>query len=78
MPYSYRAKSHHFHHQHNGILWEHRDIGDINTLTIQEYDALGIWGKVWYRIFRSPIFMFGILPLRYILVQIRLPLIVLK
>lgn len=78
MPYSYWAKSHSYHHQHSGMLFENRDIGDINTLTVEEYSKLSLWWKIWYRVFRNPIFMFGILPLRYIIIQIRLPLIFLK
>ena len=46
MPYRYWAKSHNFHHGHNGLLWEHRDIGDINLLTVNEFKALSAWRKL--------------------------------
>ena len=39
IPYRYWAQSHHFHHNHNGML-EVRDIGDLDTLTVKEYAAL--------------------------------------
>lgn len=74
IPYRYWAKSHHVHHSNNGML-ELRDIGDINTLTVEEYRALTKWGKFKYRIYRSPLVMFLIGPIYYILIHNRLPLI---
>ncbi len=75
IPYSYRAKSHSFHHNHNNKLWEHRDIGDIMTYTVEEFKKLTAWGKLKYKAFRNPLVMFGIGPTWYILIQNRLPLI---
>ncbi len=74
IPYFYWAKSHHFHHGHNGML-EVRDIGDINTLTVEEYRALSPFKKVMYRVYRSPLVMFVIGPIYYIVIHNRLPLI---
>lgn len=74
IPYKYWAKSHHVHHSNNGML-ELRDIGDINTLTVNEYRQLTNWGKFKYKIYRSPIVMFLIGPIYYILIHNRLPLI---
>ncbi|MDO8365492.1 MAG: fatty acid desaturase [Saprospiraceae bacterium] len=78
MPYRYWAKSHNFHHGHNGILWEHRDIGDINLLTVQEFKALPRWKKFHYALFRSFPVLFVIGPAWYLLIQNRFPLIRLK
>lgn len=78
MPYRYWAKSHNFHHGHNGILWEHRDIGDINVLTVNEFKALGPWGKLKYRLFRSAPVLFFLGPIWYILVHNRIPAIKMK
>jgi len=75
IPYKYWAKGHNFHHGHNGILWEHRDIGDINTLTVEEFSKLNRWGKLRYMMFRNGIFLFIIGPLYYIVVNNRFPLI---
>ncbi len=75
IPYTYWAKSHSFHHAHTVMLHEHRDIGDINTLTVEEYTALSKFGKFKYRIYRSVPVMFLIGPLYYILIHNRLPLI---
>lgn len=74
IPYRYWAKSHATHHANNGLL-ELRDIGDIDTLTVKEFRALSKWGKFKYRIYRSPLVMFVIGPLYYILIHNRLPLI---
>lgn len=78
MPYKYWAKSHNFHHGHNGILWEHRDIGDINLLTVNEFKQLGFWKKLHYMIFRSAPVLFVIGPIWYILVHNRIPSIKMK
>lgn len=75
IPYSYWAKSHSYHHAHTGMLHEHRDIGDIRTLTVEEYMALSKFEKIRYRTYRSLPVMFIIGPLYYILIHNRLPLI---
>ena len=75
IPYKYWAKSHNFHHGHNGILWEHRDIGDIHTLTADEFHQLDRMGKLKYMFFRNGIILFIIGPIYYILINNRLPLI---
>lgn len=74
IPYHYWAKSHHFHHNHNGML-EVRDIGDLNTLTVKEFAALSSVKRFFYRLYRSPFVMFGIIPIYYILIHNRLALI---
>jgi Fatty acid desaturase len=78
MPYRYWAKSHNFHHGHNGLLWEHRDIGDINLLTVNEFKALPRWKKIHYALFRSFPVLFVIGPAWYLLIQNRFALIRLK
>jgi len=75
IPYTYRAKSHNFHHNHNSKLRKHRDIGDIHTYTVQEYSQLSRFRKLIYRIFRSAPVMFGLWPAWYVIVQWRLPLV---
>jgi omega-6 fatty acid desaturase (delta-12 desaturase) len=78
MPYRYWAKSHNFHHGHNNMLWEHRDIGDINLLTVKEFKELSRFGKFKYMLFRSAPVLFILGPAYYILIQNRMPLINLK
>jgi omega-6 fatty acid desaturase (delta-12 desaturase) len=74
IPYHYWAKSHHIHHTHNGQL-ELRDIGDVNTLTVNEYKKLSPWSKFKYRLYRSIPVMFVLGPIYYVLIHNRLPLI---
>lgn len=78
IPYRYWAKSHNFHHGHNGKLWEHRDIGDVETLTVAEFEKAGRLRRFGYRIYRSAPIMFGIIPVWYMFLHHRLPLIKLK
>jgi omega-6 fatty acid desaturase (delta-12 desaturase) len=78
IPYRYWAKSHNFHHGHNGILWEHRDIGDIQLLTVNEFKALNWLQRMQYILYRSAPVLFLLGPMWYILVNNRIPLIRLK
>lgn len=75
VPFTYWAKSHNYHHEHTVMMHEHRDIGDINTLSVEEYKALSPLKKLQYRLYRSSLVMFLIGPLYYILIHNRLPLI---
>ncbi|MFK7952362.1 MAG: fatty acid desaturase, partial [Ekhidna sp.] len=76
MPYNYWADAHAFHHDHNGKL-EHRDIGDINTLTVNEYQAMSGLDQMKYKIFRFPLVTFLIGPIVYFIRNMRLPLVIL-
>ncbi len=78
LPYKYWAKNHNFHHGHNGILWEHRDIGDIQLLTVNEFRALNRWEKLKYMALRNSIVLFVIAPIIYIFYNNRFPIIRLK
>lgn len=76
IPYKYWAKSHNFHHGHNGQLEEDiRDIGDLDLLTVQEFSERSKWGRFKYRLYRNPIVLFVFGSLYYILINNRLPLI---
>lgn len=77
IPFTYWARVHDFHHGHCGQL-ETRDIGDIDTLTTDEYRSLSTFGKLRYRIFRMPVVTFVIGPVYYLLVNNRLPLVRMK
>jgi omega-6 fatty acid desaturase (delta-12 desaturase) len=72
IPYTYWARVHSFHHGHTGQL-EHRDIGDIDFLTVSEYRELSRWGRLKYRIFRHPVVLFVIVPIIYLGVALRVP-----
>ena len=73
------SKSHNFHHGHNGRLEEDiRDIGDLKVLTVEEYSRCTPFQKLSYRVFRMPIVLFGLIPVYYILINNRFPLIRLR
>lgn len=73
IPYRFWRKSHAIHHAHHAEL-EERGIGDIWTLTIDEYMDAPWWKRVAYRIFRHPIFLFGIAPTINFVILTRLPI----
>jgi omega-6 fatty acid desaturase (delta-12 desaturase) len=71
-PYALWRRVHAQHHATSGNL-DRRGIGDIKTLTVEEYRSLGTLGKLRYRIYRHPAFLFLLgVPAFFVLVQ-RLP-----
>ncbi len=60
-PYSHWRREHAIHHATSGHL-EGRGTGDINTLTVREYLALGRWGRLRYRLYRNPLILLGFGP----------------
>jgi len=71
-PYDCWRRTHAIHHATSGNL-NARGIGDVRTLTLAEYRALGRWGRLGYRLYRHPIVMFGLGPLYLFVLQQRLP-----
>src|SRR5690606_33709285 len=71
-PYDFWRRTHAAHHAHSGNL-DRRGMGDIDTLTVQEYLALSRWGRLRYRAYRHPLVMFGLGPAYLFLLQHRLP-----
>jgi len=72
IPYKYWSKIHNFHHGHNGQI-EHWEIGDVPTLTVNEYQAKSWLGKLAYRIWRMPFVTFVIAPIYYFSITNRWP-----
>lgn len=64
IPYRYWRKSHAVHHAHHAEL-EERGIGDVWTLTVDEYRQASWWTRLCYRTFRNPFFLFGFAPTLY-------------
>ena len=57
-PYYFWRRTHAIHHATAGHL-DKRGIGDVDTLTVQEYQARSALRQLWYRIYRHPLFLFG-------------------
>ncbi len=70
-PYHKWHRDHKEHHSTVGNL-DKRGVGDVKTLTIEEYVALSKWGRFKYRLYRHPIFLFGIAPFLIFVLQNRL------
>ena len=71
-PYHYWKRAHAIHHATSGNL-DHRGFGDIDTLTVKEYQSRSAWGKLKYRLYRHPIVLFGIGPVFLFLIEHRIP-----
>jgi acyl-lipid omega-6 desaturase (Delta-12 desaturase) len=71
-PYDYWRHSHAMHHAGSGNL-DRRGMGDIKTLTLAEYEALGFWGRLAYRAYRNPIVLFVIGPVYVFMFNQRMP-----
>lgn len=61
-PFERWRHDHAVHHGTSGDL-ERRGVGDIVTLTVQEYRARSWRGRLAYRVIRNPVFMFGLGPI---------------
>ncbi len=73
IPYKFWANTHAFHHGHNGQI-EHSHIGDIKTLTVEQYMNMNWFGKLRYRLLRSPFVLFVLGPVYYLSFSCRTPL----
>ncbi len=71
-PYNATKYNHNQHHTHIGNL-DHRDAGDIYTMTLAEYRAAPIWKQLGYRVYRSPLILFCIGPVFVYIIQYRFP-----
>jgi omega-6 fatty acid desaturase (delta-12 desaturase) len=72
-PYDYWRRSHALHHASSGNL-DRRGIGDIDTLTVGEFQARSPWRQLLYRLYRHPLVMFGVGPAYLFLLRHRLPI----
>lgn len=72
-PYHYWRKKHAIHHASAGKL-NQRGIGDIYTMTVDEFLKQSRWGRFKYRLYRNPVVLFVIIPVILFVVLYRLPI----
>ncbi len=72
-PYAVWRRTHSIHHAHHGNL-DQRGIGDVLTLTIEEYRARSASGRLLYRLYRHPVVLFVLGPAYLFILQNRLPI----
>lgn len=65
-------KEHSIHHSSVGNL-DRRGVGDIWTLTIEEYESASKFKRFIYRLFRQPAFLFTVAPVFLFIVLQRIP-----
>jgi omega-6 fatty acid desaturase (delta-12 desaturase) len=70
-PFAVWRREHAVHHATAGDL-DRRGVGDVQTLTVDEYRALQWWSRLGYRLFRNPLVMFGLGPLWVVLIEPRI------
>ena len=71
-PHDLWRRTHAAHHAYTGNL-DRRGMGDIDTLTVEEYRARSLWSRLRYRLYRHPLVMFGVGPAYLFFLQHRLP-----
>src|SRR5919198_1674622 len=71
-PYRWWQRQHAIHHAHTGDL-DHRGIGEINTMTLAEYESASRPRRLGYRLYRNPLLMMLIGPSLVFLFERRFP-----
>lgn len=72
-PYDVWKRTHALHHSASGNL-DKRGIGDVHTLTVEEFKKLSKMYRFFYRLYRNPFVLFGLGPFYLFVLQNRLPI----
>ena len=71
-PYRWWQRQHSLHHAHAGNL-DHRGPGEINTMTLAEYESASRLRRLGYRLYRNPLLMLLVGPSLVFLFERRFP-----
>jgi omega-6 fatty acid desaturase (delta-12 desaturase) len=71
-PYHSWRRAHARHHATSGNL-DRRGVGDVWTMTVEEYRAAPRRTRIAYRLYRNPLIMFGLGPVASFLISQRFP-----
>jgi omega-6 fatty acid desaturase (delta-12 desaturase) len=71
-PYRWWQRQHAIHHAHTGNL-DHRGVGEINTMTLAEYETADRPRRLAYRLYRNPLLMLLVGPSLVFLFERRFP-----
>jgi acyl-lipid omega-6 desaturase (Delta-12 desaturase) len=71
-PYRWWQRQHSLHHAHTGNL-DHRGPGEINTMTLAEYESASRLRRLGYRLYRNPLLMLFVGPSLVFLFERRFP-----
>lgn len=71
-PFFQWRQSHAVHHATAANL-DKRGVGDVWTMTVEEFLEASQWKRLFYRVYRNPLIMFGVGPLLTFLILHRLP-----
>jgi len=69
-PYEKWKRNHAIHHATSSNL-DKRGTGDVWVMTVDEYITASFWGRLKYRLYRTPIVMFGLGPIYLYLISNR-------
>jgi acyl-lipid omega-6 desaturase (Delta-12 desaturase) len=71
-PYRWWQHQHRLHHAHTGDL-DHRGVGEINTMTVEEYESASRLRRLGYRLYRNPVLLLLVGPSLVFLFERRFP-----